>query len=116
MIKAELERDAHSVSLEISGHAGFAPHGEDILCAAVSALVCGLSAYAGRLDEEGFAMAECKREIGPGEARIYLHPEPQVRERVRGAFELAAEILTILGVHFPENIHFTEKRRTINDN
>lgn len=116
MIKAELERDAHSFCLEVSGHSQLAPRGEDILCAAVSALVYGLSYYTRRLEKKGLVIADSEREIDRGKARIYLHPEPQAREQAQGAFDLAAEILTILGEHFPENIHFTEKRRTINDN
>ena len=116
MIKAELERDTHGALLEISGHAGLAPRGEDLVCAAVSALIYGLCAYVRRLEKKGFVMADSKVEIGPGEARIYLHLDPQVREQAQGAFDLAAETLTTLGKNFPENIHFTEKRRTINGN
>ncbi|NLM95217.1 MAG: ribosomal-processing cysteine protease Prp [Firmicutes bacterium] len=53
MIQVELYEDAQGlmVGFRVHGHAGFAPHGEDIVCAAVSALtqtaVLGLAEHAG---------------------------------------------------------------------
>lgn len=40
MITVEITRDSgkHVVHFQVSGHAGAAPHGKDIICAAVSAL------------------------------------------------------------------------------
>ena len=38
--------------MTVSGHAGYAPAGRDIVCAAVSALVCALAGY---LEETGQA-------------------------------------------------------------
>lgn len=116
MIRAELEKDAHSFTLHISGHAGLAPKGEDLVCAAVSALVYGLDGYVTALEKEGFVLPDTRVQMSSGRAEICLCPESQAREQSGGAFALAAEMLAVLGKHFPENIHFTEKRRTINDN
>lgn len=40
MIKLKIERDKQNriLGFSVEGHAGFAPHGQDIVCAAVSAL------------------------------------------------------------------------------
>ena len=39
MIKAKLYQKENKIcAFEISGHAGYAPHGEDIVCAAVTIL------------------------------------------------------------------------------
>ncbi|MDI3534214.1 MAG: uncharacterized protein PWQ82_579 [Thermosediminibacterales bacterium] len=40
MIKLKIERDRQNriLGFSVEGHAGFAPHGQDIVCAAVSAL------------------------------------------------------------------------------
>lgn len=116
MIKAELENDGQGFRLEITGHAGFAPRGEDLVCAAVSALVYGLAGFARQLEKDGLALPSEKSDIRPGQAVICLYPKAQARERSDGAFALAAEILALLGENFPGNIHFTDKRRTDNDN
>ena len=111
MIKAALEKDEGGFRLDISGHADFAPKGEDLLCAAVSALVWGLAGYVRRLEKEGMALSATGVELEPGRAVIQLCPEPQARGRAAGAFGLAAEILALLGKNYPENIQFTVKRR-----
>lgn len=48
MIRAVYDRPAHRVT--VTGHAGAAPHGEDLVCAAVSALVCTLAEAVRRLE------------------------------------------------------------------
>lgn len=111
MIKAALEKEGDSFRLDVSGHAGYAPRGEDLICAAVSALLLGLAGYIRRLERQGLVLSATKTEIRPGRARIYLCPEHQVRGQAAGAFGLAAEILTLLGENYPKNIQFTVKRR-----
>ena len=39
MIQATLKRSQKQVNISISGHAGFAPYGKDIVCSAVSVLM-----------------------------------------------------------------------------
>lgn len=41
MIRVQVKRQGNNeiISFAVKGHAGYAPHGEDIVCAAVSALV-----------------------------------------------------------------------------
>lgn len=38
-VQVKRRRDNEIISFAVKGHAGYAPHGEDIVCAAVSALV-----------------------------------------------------------------------------
>ena len=111
MITARLERDGQRFCLEVAGHAGYGPRGEDIVCAAVSALVYGLSGFTKRLEKEGLALSSTSVELSPGQARICLYPQAKAEDRTAGAFALAAEILALLGKNFPGNIQFTMKRR-----
>lgn len=48
MIHAVYDRPNHRVT--VTGHAGAAPHGEDLVCAAVSALLCTLAETVRRLE------------------------------------------------------------------
>ena len=45
MIRIRYTRDADGHRLHITGHAGHAPRGQDIVCAGVSALALALTAY-----------------------------------------------------------------------
>lgn len=42
MITARYEKDGDSHNLSVSGHARYSPHGQDIVCAGVSAIVYAL--------------------------------------------------------------------------
>lgn len=77
VIRAVFYRDRRGAihRFEIAGHAGFAPRGDDIVCAAVSALgqaaILGLEEVLGivpevELDPEGRLVCQLPREI-PGE-------------------------------------------------
>lgn len=104
MIKARLDFGAESFGLRLSGHAGFAPEGEDIVCAAVSTLVFALLRYLER--GEGTGMLKAKSIRGPrkGFARLSASPEEGQRERLLGAFELAECFLELLAENYPGNI------------
>ena len=115
MIRAELEKDAHSFSLRVSGHAGYGRRGEDTVCAAVSSLIHGLVSYVNLLERQGLARSPTKTAAEPGWAWIYLCPEPQAMDNAAGAFALAGRTLALLGENFPGNIQLTEKRRSKND-
>ncbi|OPJ55555.1 ribosomal-processing cysteine protease Prp [Alkalithermobacter paradoxus] len=66
MVKASIKRNSKGdiIEFEIKGHANYASHGEDIVCAAISALsqtaIIGLSDY---------AHVKCEFKINSG----YLH-------------------------------------------
>ncbi len=45
MIRIRVRRQAEGMELSASGHADYAPRGEDIVCAAVSALLFGFLSY-----------------------------------------------------------------------
>ncbi len=51
MIKVKVKRaeDGFIVGFKVNGHAGFAEHGEDIICSAVSAVVLTAVGYAEQL-------------------------------------------------------------------
>ena len=60
MICAVYDRPNHRVT--VKGHAGAAPHGEDLVCAAVSALLCTLAEAVRRL--------ECNHQVEQAEIRL----------------------------------------------
>lgn len=46
MITVSVTDYGRKIAVEVTGHAGYAEHGSDIVCAGVTALVMGLNLYA----------------------------------------------------------------------
>lgn len=70
MIKVLIKKEENSFkSIEVKGHANSAPYGEDLVCAAVSAIVTGCANNIDELDSiriklnEGHAQFECLKDI-----------------------------------------------------
>ena len=54
MIRVSLKREDAELRLTLCGHANYAPHGEDIVCAAASGLVYALIGYLINFGKDGF--------------------------------------------------------------
>ena len=94
MIEARLG----ACSLEMHGHAGFAPKGSDPVCAAASGLAYAL-AYNLALSE-GQKVRDVEVLLDEGEARIRAANTPEARQM----FCFAGNGLALLAQNFPENI------------
>jgi len=80
MIHATLwqDREGYLIGFEITGHAGYAPHGRDIVCAAVSAL-----AQATVLGLEEFLSRKPAVEMCKGKLCCQLAQDLSLQERER---------------------------------
>lgn len=112
MIRAVFSRKAGELSLELSGHSGQAPAGQDLVCAAVSSLSCGLMDYVNQKASGEASAGEKKRQDGrapelrlrPGYAFIRAFPEGESAQELTGAFELAERFMALLAENYPENV------------
>lgn len=89
------------LTMRAEGHAGYAPAGQDIVCAAVSCLMQTL-AYSAAEDEH---TSSC---IYQGEEGPVLNVEAGDSVLMRDKFELVADGLTLLAEQYPENVSFKE--------
>lgn len=101
MIKIIYEADPEGGKLTIraEGHAGYAPAGPDIVCAAVSCLMQTL-AYSAAEDEH---TSSC---IYQGKEGPVVSVEAGDSVLMRDKFELVADGLTLLAEQYPENVNF----------
>ena len=89
-------------SLTIQGHAGAAPYGQNLVCAAVSALVYAL---AQRLTEqEGAFERPPVIRLEPGSAEITAFPSADYAVRVQEDFRLIQSGLCLMETHYPEQL------------
>ena len=87
------------LTMRAEGHAGYAPAGQDIVCAAVSCLMQTL-AYSAAEDEH---TSSC---IYQGKEGPVLNVEAGDSVLMRDKFELVADGLDLLAEQYPENVNF----------
>ena len=96
-----------SCRLEAAGHAGFAPAGQDIVCAGASTLMQALVyLLAGEENARSDAWDE------PEGPRLAVAVQAPVAQWVQGAFELAKAGFTLLAERYPDNLRFADVSRS----
>ena len=96
-----------SLRLEAAGHAGYAPAGQDIVCAGASTL---MQALVYLLAEEENAHSDAWDE--PDGPRLAVAAQAPVAPWVQGAFELAKAGFTLLAERYPDNLRFADVSRS----
>ena len=92
--------------LEAAGHAGYAPAGQDIVCAGASTVMQGLVCLlAGEKSARSDAFDE------PDGPRLAVQADAPCAEWVQGAFELAKACFALLAERYPENVRFADVSR-----
>ena len=95
-----------SCRLEAAGHAGYAPAGQDIVCAGASTVMQGLVyLLAGEENAHSEAFDE------PDGPRLAVSVDAPCEEWVRGAFELAKACFVLLAERYRENVRFADVSR-----
>ena len=95
-----------SCRLEAVGHAGYAPAGQDIVCAGASTVMQGLVCLlAGEKSARSDAFDE------PDGPRLAVQADAPCAEWVQGAFELAKACFALLAERYPENVRFADVSR-----
>ena len=95
-----------TLRLEAAGHAGYAPAGQDIVCAGASTLMQALvSLLAGEENASSDAWEE------PGGPRLAVTASAPQQPWVEGAFELAKAGFALLAERYPDNLRFADLSR-----
>lgn len=105
MIKVQVRRGLLGVEeLRVTGHAGFAAHGQDIVCAAVSALVqtalMGLEKVAGQPFEAEVSEGNVRCRLKQGAPEANAKAQPILETTVLGLQDIANS--------YPKFVRFTE--------
>ena len=92
--------------LEVFGHAGYAPRGQDIVCAGASMLMETLVYVLADCDE-----AECCAYNEPTGPRVSMKLTGSIFPTDLTAMEFAKTGLALLAERYPENIHYEDKSK-----
>lgn len=98
-----------SIRMELSGHAGAARKGHDLVCAAVSGLACTLAAAVERMD--GLLEQPPRVELRDGYALVEAIPQPDFRTEVLLVFWTIQMGVGSLAERFPGNVQVEEVLR-----
>ena len=90
--------DTDSIMLRISGHAGYAEVGKDIVCAGVSAIAFALLGYLENIDKT--VVSDIKDEEG-----YICIVSNSIDKRVEAAFDMALLGLRQLELAYPDHIN-----------
>ena len=103
MIKVTYYREHNRLTME--GHAGYAPYGEDIVCAAATILARTLAANVNHLCQIGSAKEPVIRLVD-GNAEIACKPDHKYRSVVGSTFEAVCVGFEILAAGAAEWISY----------
>ena len=103
-VKMNLE----TLEIQIDGHAGGGPHGEDLVCCGVSTLAETLLIYMEKLMRDGL-LADLKEEVKSG--HVYLHPQPYgwSMEKVVTAIDVIRNGFKALAEQFSKYVTYEEE-------
>lgn len=107
MLDVTLYRDDRNqpAGLRASGHADFAEYGEDIVCAAVSAIL-----QAARLGLTEYARLDVRARQEPGELELTWSEEDRNLESLRAIVTTAELAVSEIARRYPEHVRLRQMR------
>ena len=98
--------DQAAGAVTVTGHAGAGEHGQDLICAAVSTLVCTLAEDVRQMEAQGMVSA-ASMDIRPGDCHIAWTAAVQARDLVRAMLETVILGLACVARDHPDHAAFT---------
>lgn len=95
-------------ALTLQGHASSAPYGQDLVCAAVSALVYALAQRLTDLEKQGALEQPPEICLASGNARISAVAKEKYQREVSEDFQLICSGLKLLQTHYPEGVQIED--------
>ena len=106
MVTVTFHRQDTAFTLEMHGHAGAAPRGEDLVCCAASTLVYTAVQGALKLYESGMLASFPETALQPGAARVAAMATPEGLIRVEQMFCTVLAGFELLVQQYPAYIRF----------
>lgn len=114
MIIASFSEDKRSGSftLKLSGHAGAAEVGHDIVCASASILAYTVAQVAQNMDAEGLLVEPPYIRMESGDAEIIVKPTDDSYYETRWVFYTAQIGYALLNEQYPQYVELIEPSKT----
>jgi len=100
MIRVEYRPEVPEMTFR--GHAGYAPAGQDIVCAGVSALFGALAQSLQRKEDDGSGTLEIQE--GDGTWRVAFHATGEGQDEISQIFETISDGIQLMEETYPEHL------------
>lgn len=90
--------------LSMAGHAGAAPKGQDIVCAAATMLMYTAAQAALDMGSRGELQTSPSVKLDDGSAGVAFRPKEEAMEKGRLVLDVIRRGLEVLGKRYPENV------------
>ena len=103
-MKVTFTERPEKLSLKVEGHAGYAEHGKDIVCAAASILAYTVARYVEYEDKQGTLKAPAVIKLDSGDVEITCEPKPEILKWLWDAYQFAKMGYLILAQNYPQHV------------
>ena len=109
MVKAEFfaNKESGSITLKLTGHAGQAEHGKDIVCSAASILAYTVAQALQFQYEEGGLKKKPHLKLAPGDTVIIAKPKAEHYEETLHTFFVAQVGYCLLAKTYPQYVELS---------
>ena len=106
MVKAEFftDKESGSITMKLSGHAGQAKQGEDIVCASASILAYTVAQTLQFMYEQGELKKKPHLKLEEGDTIIVAKPKPEAYAEVLHTFFVAQVGYHLLAHNYPQYV------------
>lgn len=104
MIQATIGDHDGVLWLSMAGHAGAAPKGQDIVCAAATMLMYTIAQAAMDMGSRGELQRPPTVKLDDGNAGVSFRPKEGAMEKGRLVLDVIRRGLEVLGKRYPENV------------
>lgn len=106
MVRVEFSRCGGTYVLHMTGHAGQAEAGHDVVCAAATILCYTVAQTALDLYEQGKLRKKPRVDVSKGDATVTLCPRQDAAAEVLAALRTVETGFALLSHHYPEYVTF----------
>ncbi len=104
MIKVTFTENPEKLSLRLEGHAGYAEHGKDIVCASASILAYTVAQYVEYEDNQGNLKAPAEIKLESGDSVVSCEPREEKLKWLWDAYQFAKMGFLILANNYPQYV------------
>lgn len=107
MIKVTFTTEGKKLSLRLEGHAGYAEHGKDIVCASASILAYTVAQFVMEAENNGDLISPAKVQIGSGDTAIMCEPSDDAYNAIQNVYLFAKMGYVLLAHNYPQYMEIT---------
>ena len=108
MIKVTFTEEGNKLSLRLEGHAGYAEHGKDIVCASASILAFTVAQFVMEAEHKGDLKAPAEVKVEGGDAFISCEPTEEGFSMMQNMYLFAKIGYALLQHNHPQYVRLIE--------